>query len=107
MKFLPREEFLPGWEPLFYGNDSVTRVNDSTRVTIFGDSDSSHVEKNGDSTRLESRFLHNDSTGLESQSMTRDSHQSHFFKISDCLMDKPSSFAHKEISISCFSDYQD
>ena len=30
----------------------MTRDNDSTRVTIFGDSNSSHVQKNGDSTRV-------------------------------------------------------
>jgi len=38
---------------LLIGSDSVTRVSDSTRVTICGDSDSSQVEKNGDSTPLE------------------------------------------------------
>jgi len=46
-------------------------------------------------------------TRLESQSMTRDSSQSLFYKISEPLMDKPGSFAHKEMSIFCFSDDQD
>ena len=40
--------------------------------------------------RLESRFSQNDSTRLNSQSMTRDSSQSHFCKISEPLNDKPS-----------------
>ena len=39
-------------------------------------------------TRLESRFSQNDSTPHESQSMTRDSSQTHFYKISEFLMDK-------------------
>jgi len=39
--------------------------------------------------------------------MTRDSRQSQFYKISAFLMDKPSLFAHKEISIFGFSDDQD
>jgi len=46
-------------------------------------------------------------TRLESYAMTRDSSQSHFYKISEPLTDKPSSFAHKEMSIFCFSDDQD
>jgi len=37
--------------------------------------------------------------------MTRE--KSHFHKISEFLMDKSSSFAHKELSFSCFSDDQD
>jgi len=37
---------------LYQASDTVTRVNDSTRVTVFGDSDSSHLQKNGDSTRI-------------------------------------------------------
>ena len=36
---------------------------------------------------------------LESQTMTRDSNQSHFYKISEFLMGKSTSFAHNEISI--------
>jgi len=68
-------------------SDSMTRVNDSTRDTIFSHSDSSHVERNGDLTRHESQLV------------TRDSIQSHFNKISEPLMDKPSSFAHKGMSI--------
>ena len=46
-------------------------------------------------------------TQLETQSMTRDSSQSNFHKISEFLMDKPSSFAHKEMRNFCFSDDQD
>jgi len=67
------------------GTDSVTRVN----------LDSSHVEKKGDSARL------------ESQSTTPDSSQSHFYKISEPLNHTPNSFAHKEVGIFCFSDDQD
>jgi len=44
------------------GSDSVTRVNDSTRVTIIGDSDSTRVTLRKMMTRLESRFSQNDST---------------------------------------------
>jgi len=58
-------------------------------------------------TRLESRSLQNDSIRLESQSITRDSSQSHFYKLSEFLIDKPTSFVHKEMSIFCFSDDQD
>ena len=36
--------------------------------------------------------------------MTRDSIQSDFHKISKPLIDKPSSFANKEMSFFCFSD---
>ena len=39
--------------------------------------------------------------------MTRDSSQSHFCKISEFLMNKPSSFAQKEMRIFCFNDDQD
>jgi len=39
--------------------------------------------------------------------MTRDSSQIHFYKVSEFLMDKLSSFAHKEMSIFCFSDDED
>ena len=61
--------------------------------------DSSHVEKDGDSTRLESSHVFHRMTRLESQSMTRDSSQSHFCKISEPLIDKRSLFACKEIII--------
>ena len=44
-------------------------------------------------TRLESRFLPNDSTRVT----INDSGQSHFYKISKHLIDKPSSFAHKQM----------
>jgi len=40
----------------------VTRVNDSTRVAIFADSDSTQVTLRKMETRLESGFLQNDST---------------------------------------------
>jgi len=43
---------------------------------------------------------------LESQSMTRGSNQSHFYKIPDPLLDKLSSFTHKEMGICCLSDDQ-
>jgi len=43
-------------------SDSVTRVNDSNRVTIFGDSDSTRVTLKKMVTRLESRFSQNEST---------------------------------------------
>jgi len=58
-------------------------------------------------TPIESRFSQNDWTRLESQLMTRDSSQSHFYKISEFLMDKSDWFAQKEMSIFCFSDNQD
>jgi len=88
-------------------SDSVTRVNNSSRVTIFCDSDSTRVTLRKMVTRLESRFSQNDSTLLESQSMTRDSSQSHFYKISEFLIDKLTSCALKEMCIFCFSDDQD
>ena len=66
-------------------------------------------------TRLESRWeimmcRHNSiqifhrMTRLESQSITQAS--SHFYKISQYLIDIPSLFAHKEMSFFCFSDDQ-
>ena len=65
---------------------SLTWASDSvTRVTIFVDSDSSHVEKNGDSTR----------------GSVSDSSQSQFYKISEFLIDKPTSCALKEM-VYCF-----
>jgi len=54
-------------------SDSVTRVNDSTRVTIVGYSDSTRVTLRKMAIRFESRFSQNDLTRFESQSMTRDS----------------------------------
>jgi len=39
-------------------------------------------------------------------SLTRDSSQNHFYKISKHLIDKPSSFTRKEMSSFCFSDDQ-
>jgi len=70
-----------------------------TRVTIFRASDSNRVTLKKMVTRLESRFSQNDSTRLESQSVTRDSSQSHFCKTSEPLIDKPSLFAYKEMTI--------
>jgi len=52
-----------------FGSDGVTRVNDSTRVTIFGDSDMTRVTFRKIVTPLESRFSQNDSTPDASQSM--------------------------------------
>jgi len=75
-------------------SDGVTRLRtplesrwekwwlDTTRVTFF-------------TQWLESQSL----TRVESHSMTRDPSQSHFYKIFEILMDKPSLFAHKEMSI--------
>jgi len=57
-------------------------------------------------TRFDSSQVFYRMTRLESQSMTRDSSQSPFYKTSEFLMGKSSSFAHKEISIFCFSDNQ-
>jgi len=87
------------WLNAIFGNYSVTRVNYSTRATIFGDSDSTRVTLRKMVNGLESRFSQNGSTRYESQSMTWDSSQSHFYKIFEPLMNKPSSFAHKEMSI--------
>jgi len=50
-----------------FTSDSVTRVNDSTRVTIFGVSDSTRVTLRKLVIGLESRFSRNDSTRLDSQ----------------------------------------
>jgi len=41
---------------LYQASDTVTRVNDSTRVTVFGDSDSTRVTFSKMVTQLESRF---------------------------------------------------
>ena len=83
------------WLVLLCTSDSVSRVNDSTRVTIFGDSDSTRVTLRKMMTRLESRFSQNDSTRVT----INDSSQSHFCKISELLIDKPSLFAYKEMII--------
>jgi len=58
-------------------------------------------------TRLDSSHVFHRMTRLESQSITRDSSQSHFYKSSEFPMCKPCLFAHKEISIFCFRDGQD
>jgi len=82
-------------------SDSVTRVHDSTRLTIFGDSDSTRVTLI--KWWLDSRFSQNDSTRVT----VNDSSQSLFYKISEFLIDKPTSCALlKEMSIFCFSDDQ-
>jgi len=79
-------------------------IGDSvTRVTIFGDSDSTRVTLRKMVTRLESRFSQNDST----RDTDNDSIQSHFYKISEFLIDKPTSCELKDMSIFCFSDDQD
>jgi len=65
-------------QSLLFGSDSVSRFNDS------------------DLTRVTLRKM-----------VIRDSSQSHFYKISEFLMDKPSSLAHKKMRIFCFSDDQD
>ena len=57
-------------------------------------------------TRLDSSHVFHRMTRLESQSMTRDSSQSHFWKISEPLIDKPSLFACKEMIIFCSSNDQ-
>jgi len=85
----------------------MTRVSDSTRVTIFGDSDSARVTLGKMMTPLESSHVFHRMTQLASQSVTQDTSQSHFYKISEFLIDKPTSCALKEISIFCFSDDQD
>jgi len=77
-----------------------------TRVTIFGNSDSTRVTLRKMVTRLESSHVFHRMTRLESQSMTRDSSRGHFYKLSEFLMDKP--FVCTQImSNFCFSDDQD
>ena len=66
-----------------------------TRVTIFGVSYSTRVLLRKLVTGFESRFSQNDSTRVT----VNDSSQSHFSKIAEFLVNKPSSFAHKEMSI--------
>ena len=84
------------------GSDSVTRVKDSTWLDSSHDFwwlglDSSHVEKKGGSTRV--TFF---TEWLDSSHS-----QSHFYKISEFLIDKATSCALKEMSIFCFSNDQD
>jgi len=71
----------------------MTRVNDSTQL------ESRFLVSR---TRLESRWekwsLDSSHAFHRSQSMTRDSSQNHFYKIFEFLIDKPSSFAHKNMS---------
>jgi len=70
--------------------------------SIFGDSGSTRVTLRKTVTRFELRWekrwldsshVFHKMTRLESQSMTRDSSQSHFYRFSEFLMDKPTSFA--------------
>ena len=74
---------------------------------VFGYSYSTRVTLRKLVTWLISSHVFHRMTRLESQSMSRDLSQSHFHKIFVLLMGKASSFAHKEISIFCFSDVQD
>jgi len=71
-----------------------------TRVMIFGGSDWTRGTLRKIMTLLDSSHVFHRMTRL-------DSSRSHFYKISQFLMDKSISFAHKEISIFCFSDDQD
>jgi len=64
-------------------NDSVTCVNNSTRVTISGDS--SHVEKWW---WLDLSYVFYWMTRFESQLMIRDSIHSYFYKISNIWLTK-------------------
>ena len=82
----------------FRVSDNVTRVDNPTRVTIFGDSDSTRVTLTTMVTRLESSHVLSRMTRVESQSVTRDSSQSNFYKVSESLMDKPSLFERNEVS---------
>ena len=68
-------------------SESMTRLESRFLVTGL---DSTPVEKNGDSIHRMTRH--------ESQSMTRNSSQSHFYNISEFLIDKPTSYALKEMS---------
>jgi len=85
----------------------IAWLESMTRVRIFGDSNSTRHKLKKMVTLLDSSHLFYRMTRLESQSLTRDSSQRHFYKISEFLKDKPSSFAHKEMRIFCFSDDQD
>ena len=70
----------------------IAWLESMTRLTIFGNSHSTRVTLRKIVTRL--TFL---TESLDSTRVTvYDSCQSHFYKISEFLMDKPSSFAHKK-----------
>jgi len=99
-KFSSRSQSKTSWAPMKQTISQHQWYRGSSHDFWWLGFDSSHVEKNGDSTRLESRFSQNDSTRVT----VNDSSQSHFYKISEFLMGKPSSFAHKEMRIFCFSD---
>jgi len=67
-------------------SDSVTRVIDSTRFTIFDDSDSTRVwlrKWQHDSCHIFHRM-----TRLGSHSMTQNSSQSHFYNVFESLLDQ-------------------
>ena len=70
---------------LRFFSDSVTRVNDMTRVTIFGDLDSTPVTLRTMVTRLQSHFSQNDSTRVTINDARLESE-------SEPLMDKPIQF---------------
>jgi len=55
---------LLNMKALVSGSDSESWANDSTRVTILGDSDSTRVRLKKMTTRLESRFSQHDSTRI-------------------------------------------
>ena len=68
--FCPRNYRQPAPSNVFLnGSDSVTRVNYSTRVTIFGDFDSTRVTLRKMVTRLDSSHVFHKMTRLESQSI--------------------------------------
>jgi len=77
---------------------SLSSSDSVTRVTIFGDSDSIRVTLRKMLPRLVSRFSQNDSTRVA----VNDSSESHFFKIFEFLVDKPTSCALKEMNIFLF-----
>jgi len=93
---------------LMGSSDSVTRVSDSNRLEsrflVTRTRLESRLRKMVN--RLDSSHVFHRMTRLESQSMTRDSSQSHFHKISEFLIDKPTSYALKEMCIFCFNDDQ-
>ena len=80
----------PTLDALFH-NGCLISGDSVTQVTIFGDLDSSRVTLRKVVTRLEARFSQNDSTRVTINNLS----QSHFYKISEPLMGKPSLFVHK------------
>ena len=87
------EQLQKLWRPSETKNmlvSSATWETFTTRVTIFGDSDSTRVRLRKMVTRLDSSHVFHGMTRLESQSMTRDT--CHLCKIAETLIDKPSLF---------------